>query len=64
MENIIRKAFASQKNAPNKRLADMVARVETKYGMDSAELDDDQLGWVSAAGESGHPLSPKEGEDD
>ena len=41
MENTIRKAFASQRNAPNKRLADIIARVEKKYGIDSAELDDE-----------------------
>ena len=64
MENTIRKAFASQKNAPNKRLADMIARVEKKYGIDSAELDDEALGWVSAAGEQKYPLFQKEDEDE
>ena len=64
MENTIRKAFASQRNAPNKRLADMIARVEKKYGIDSAELDDEALGWVSAAGEQNDPLSQKEDEDE
>ena len=64
MENTIRKAFVSQKNAPNKRLADIIARVEKKYGIDSAELADDQLGWVSAAGEQKNPLSKKEDEDE
>ena len=60
MERTIRRAFASQKSAPNKRLADMIARVEKKYGMNSAELDDDQLGLVSAAGEPNVPHSHKE----
>lgn len=64
MENTIRKAFASQRNAPNKRLADIIARVEKKYGIDSAELDDEALGWVSAAGEQNIPLSKKEDEDE
>ena len=64
MEQIVRRAFASQRNAPNKRLADMIARVEKKYGIDSAELDDEALGWVSAAGEQKHPLSKKEDEDE
>ena len=64
MENTIRKAFASQRNATNKRLADMIARVEKKYGIDSAELDDEALGWVSAAGEQNYPLSQKEDEDE
>ena len=64
MENTLRQAFASQRNAPNKRLADMIARVEKQYGIDSAELDDESLGWVSAAGEQKHPLSKKEDEDE
>ena len=64
MENTIRKAFASQRNAPNKRLADMIARVEKKYGIDSAELGDEALSWVSAAGEQNYPLSKKEDEDE
>ena len=64
MENTIRKAFASQRNAPNKRLADMIARVEKKYGIDSAELDDEALGWVSAAGEQNDPHYMQEDEDE
>ena len=64
MENTIRKAFASQRRAPNKKLADIIARVETKYGVNSVELDDEALGWVSAAGEQNHPLSKKEDEDE
>lgn len=64
MERIVRQAFAAQRNAPNKRLADMIARVEKKYGTDSAELDDEALGWVSAAGEQNYPLPQKEDEDE
>ena len=64
MERIVRQAFAAQRNAPNKRLADMIARVEKQYGIDSAELDDEALGWVSAAGEQNYPLFPKEDEDE
>ena len=64
MERIVRQAFAAQRNAPNKRLADMIARVEKQYGIDSAELDDEALGWVSAAGEQNYPLSKKEDEDE
>ena len=64
MERILRQAFASQRNAPNKRLADMIARGEKKYGIDSAELDDEALGWVSAAGEQNYPLSKKEDKDE
>ena len=64
MENTLRQAFASQRNAPNKRLADIIARVEKKYGIDSAELDDEALGWVSAAGEQNIPPSKKEDEDE
>ena len=64
MERIVKRAFASQKATPNKRLADILARVEKKYGITSAELADDQLGWVSAAGEQKNPLSKKEDEDE
>ena len=64
MERIVRQALASQRSVPNKRLADILARVEKKYGTDSAELDDEALGWVSAAGEQNYPLSKKEDEDE
>ena len=64
MEQLLHKAFASQRSAPNKRLADIIARVEKKYGITSAELDDDWLGLVSAAGEPAHSLSQKEDEDE
>ena len=64
MERIVRQAFASQRSAPNKRLADMIARVEKKYGTDSAELDDEALGWVSAAGEQNYPHYIEEDEDE
>ena len=64
MRQVIRQAFASQRSAPNKRLADIIARVEKKYGIDSAELDDEALGLVSAAGEQNSPLSKKEDEDE
>ena len=63
MENIIRRAFISQKSAPNKRLADIISRVETQYGMESAELDDEWLGLVSAAGEPQYPSAKKEDRD-
>ena len=64
MENTIQLAFVSQRNVPNKRLADIISRVGKKYGIDSAELDDEALGWVSAAGEQNIPLSQKEDEDE
>ena len=64
MEQLLHKAFASQRSAPNKRLADIISRVETKYGVNSAELDDEWLGLVSAAGEQNLPLSKKEDEDE
>ena len=64
MRQVIRQAFASQRSAPNKRLADIIARVEKQYGIDSAELDDEALGLVSAAGEQNYPLSKKEDEDE
>ena len=64
MENTIRCAFASQRSAPNKRLAAILLRVEEKYSMDSAELDDELLGLVSAAGEPYVPHSKKEDEDE
>ena len=64
MENTIQHAFISQRNVPNKRLADIISRVGKKYGIDSAELDDEALGLVSAAGEQNIPLSKKENEDE
>ena len=64
MENTLRQAFASQRSAPNKRLADIISRVEKKYGIDSAELDDEALGWVSAAGEQNDPHYMQEDEDE
>lgn len=64
MERIVRQAFASQRSVPNKRLADIIARVEKKYGIDSAELDDEVLGWVSAAGEQNDPHYMQEDEDE
>ena len=64
METLICRAFASQRSAPNKKLADIIARVEKKYGIDSAELDDEALGWVSAAGEQKHPHYIEEDEDE
>ena len=56
--------MASQKKVPNKLLSDIISRVEKKYGIDSAELGDEALGWVSAAGEQNYPLSKKEDEDE
>jgi hypothetical protein len=64
MERIVRQAFASQRSVPNKRLADIIARVEKKYGTDLAELDDEALGWVSAAGEQNYPHYIEEDEDE
>ena len=64
MERIVRQAFASQRSVPNKRLADIIARVEKKYGIDSAELDDEVLGWVSAAGEQNDPHYMQEDKDE
>mgnify|MGYP003293800517 FL=1 len=64
MENTIQLAFVSQRNVPNKRLADIISQVGKKYGIDSAELDDEALGWVSAAGEQNIPPSKKEDEDE
>ena len=64
MENTLSQAFASQKSAPNKRLADIISRVEKKYGVNFAELDDEWLGLVSAAGEQNIPLAGREDEDE
>ena len=64
MRQVIIQAFVSQRSAQNKRLAEIISRVEKKYGIDSAELDDEALGWVSAAGEQNYPLSKKEDEDE
>ena len=64
MENTIRCAFASQRSVPNKKLAAIMKRVEKKYGVNSAELDDEWLGLVSAAGEQNIPLVGREDEDE
>ena len=64
MENTIQHAFFLQRNVPNKSLANIIARVERKYGINSDELDDEALGWVSAAGEQSYPLFKKENEDE
>ena len=64
MEKIVHKAFASERSAPNKRLADIISRVEKKYGVNSAELDDEWLALVSAAGEQNIPLVGREDEDE
>ena len=64
MENTIQHAFFLQRNVPNKRLADIISRVGKKYGIDSAELDDELLGLVSAAGEQTYPLFKKENGDE
>ena len=64
MRQVIRLAMASQKKVHNKHLSDIISRVEKKYGIDSAEIDDEALGWVSAAGEQNIPLFKKEDEDE
>ena len=64
MTNTLKQAFAFQRSMPNKKLVSIIVRVEDKYGMDSAELDDDLLGWVSAAGEQTYPLATKEDGDE
>ena len=64
MRQVIRQAMSSQRNAPNKRLAAIIARVEQKYGIRTSELDDDLLGLVSAAGEQDHSFSKKEEDDE
>ena len=64
MEQLLHKAFSFQKSAPNKRLADIISRVENEYGINSAELDDEWLGLVSAAGEQNIPLVGREDEDE
>mgnify|MGYP005606583039 FL=1 len=64
MRQVIRRAMSSQKKVPNKHLSDIISRVEKKYGIDSAELDDEALGLISAAGEQNIPPSKKEDEDE
>ena len=64
MRQVIRRAMSSQKKVPNKHLSDIISRVEKKYGIDLAELDDEALGLVSAAGEQNIPPSKKEDEDE
>ena len=64
IEQIVHQAFASERSAQNKRLADIISRVEKKYGVNSAELDDEWLALVSAAGEQNIPLVGREDEDE
>lgn len=48
MENKIKSAFEFQKFSQNSRLAKLIAETESRYG---AELSDDDLDFVNAAGE-------------
>ena len=61
MENTIQYALISQRSVPNKRLAEIITQVEKKYGINSAELDDESLGLVSAAGEQNLPFQKEDG---
>ena len=63
MDNTIREIFESHRSKPNQRLAALIARVESKYALTPAQLEDDALELVSAAGEPIHPLVPKEEQD-
>ena len=63
MENKLRQILDSQRSTPNPRLAAVIARVEAKYAVTAAELDDEHLGWVSAAGVSYAPPLKEEDPD-
>lgn len=62
MDTIVKAAFACQKENPNKRLQNIIQRVEERYFSSGKTLQDDQLAQVWAAG-TDH-LSPKKEKDD
>ena len=63
MDNILKAAFASQKRDPNVRLQRVISRVEEKYFSDDAELEEDQLAQVWAAGKAERSLPKKKGKE-
>ena len=50
MENKISRLFDYQKYAPNDKLSAIIKDVESRYSLDIQELSDDELGMLSAAG--------------
>lgn len=50
MENKLSRLFDYQKYAPNDKLSSIIRDVESRYSLDMQELSDDELGMLSAAG--------------
>ena len=50
MENKLSRLFDYQKYAPNDKLSSIIRDVESRYSLDVQELSDDELGMLSAAG--------------
>ena len=61
MDKVLKAAFAFQKRQPNVRLQSIISRVEERYFSDDAELDEDQLAQVWAAGKAERSLPKKKG---
>ena len=59
MDKIIKAVFAFQKREPNVRLQHIISRVEEKYFFADAELEEDQLTQVWAAGKKDRSLPKK-----
>lgn len=57
MENKLKSMFEFQKFAGNSRLSKLIAETESRYG---AELSDDDLGLVNAAGDPALLLQKKQ----
>ncbi len=50
MENKLSRLFDYQKYAPNDKLSSIIRDVESRYSLHVQELSDDELGMLSAAG--------------
>ena len=59
MDRIIKAAFAFQKREPNVRLQHIISRVEEKYFSGAAELAEEQMAQVWAAGKPDLSLPKK-----
>lgn len=64
MENILKAAFAFQKQEANVRLQHIISRVEKSYFSGDAELDEAQLEQVWAAGKIDHARPQKKGNEE
>jgi hypothetical protein len=50
MENKLARLFDYQKYEPNSKLSSIIKDVESRYSLDMEVLSDDELGMLSAAG--------------